>query len=66
MGTIKKRTLNELRQEKEFGYKTPTNNNKTLTIDTELIIDMVKTFPNDTDLGKNIRNYLINLGLYNR
>ncbi len=66
MGTIKKRTLNELRQEKEFGYKTPTNINKTPTIDTELITDMVKTFPNDADLGKNIRNYLINLGLYNR
>jgi hypothetical protein len=62
----KERTLNELRQEKEFGYKQPAShiNYKKLDVDPQYIIDLMKEYPNDADLGKNVRSYLINLGIY--
>lgn len=53
----KKRTLNELRQEKEFGY-TQSNHKEKLITTIEEITEMVKNHPNDTDLGSVVRNYI--------
>ncbi|MDB4326317.1 hypothetical protein N9966_00730 [bacterium] len=63
----KKRTLNEYRQNKDFGYKKP----KTETIiddyyrkvdfDPQYIVDLIKENPNDTDLGEAIRKYYLQL-----
>lgn len=68
MGTTKVRTLNELRQEKEYGYKEPlSHTEKKLKNCTQIYSDirnMVKKYPNDMDLGKKVRSYLIDLGLY--
>ena len=68
MGTTKVRTLNELRQEKEFGYKAPlSHTEKKLENCTQIYSDirnMAKKYPNDMDLGKKVRSYLTNLGLY--
>ena len=68
MGTTKVRTLNELRQEKEFGYKVPlSHTEKKLENCTQIYSDirnMAKKYPNDMDLGKKVRSYLTNLGLY--
>lgn len=68
MGTTKIRTLNELRQEKEFGYKAPlSHTEKKLENCTQIYSDirnMAKKYPNDMDLGKKVRSYLIDLGLY--
>jgi hypothetical protein len=33
-------------------------------VDPQYIIDLMKEYPNDADLGKNVRSYLINLGIY--
>lgn len=60
---VKKRTLNELRQEKEFGYKQPlTKGNKINGRVTpyDKIINLVKESPNDGDLGRKVRN-LVNI-----
>ena len=68
MGTTKVRTLNELRQEKEFGYKAPlSHTEKKLENCTQIYSDirnMAKKYPNDMDLGKKVRAYLVDLGLY--
>ena len=66
METIKERSLNELRQEKEYGYRPPVGhiNYKKLNLDPQHIVDLVKKFPNDSDLGKNVRAYLVHLGIY--
>jgi len=61
---VKQRTLNELRQEKEFGYKHPETKNKNIIVDSKQIIEFVKKYPNDADLGKQLRNYLIKQGIY--
>lgn len=61
---IKQRSLNELRQEKEFGYKNPSIGNKKINVDPKHIITLTKKYPNDIDLGKNVRIYLNKLGLY--
>jgi len=68
MGAIKERTLNELRQEKEYGYKAPSNQvtNKSVNLDPQYIVDLMKKYPNDADLGKNLRSYLIHLGVYGK
>jgi hypothetical protein len=68
MENIKKRSLNELRQEKEYGYKTPLNQvvNKKINLDPQYIVDLMKKYPNDADLGKNVRSYLIHLGVYGK
>jgi hypothetical protein len=62
MVAVKQRSLNELRQEKEFGYKQQTIKN--INVDPKYIIDLVKKYPNDADLGKNVRSYLIHLGIH--
>jgi hypothetical protein len=61
---MKTRTLNELRQEKEFGYKHPVSQNKSINVDSIHIIELIKKHPNDADLGKQVRSYLIQLGIY--
>jgi hypothetical protein len=61
---VKQRSLNELRQEKEFGYKHPETKKKNIIVDSKQIIEFVKKYPNDADLGKQLRNYLIEKGLY--
>lgn len=61
---VKQRSLNELRQEKEFGYKHPVVKKKEINVDSQQIIDLVKKYPNDSDLGRNVRSYLIQLGIY--
>ena len=61
---VKKISLNELRQEKEFGYKHPVIDYKKINVDPQYIIDLVKKYPNDYDLGKQVRNYLVQLGIY--
>lgn len=68
MGTTKVRTLNELRQEKEFGYNHPSKqiDYKKLNLDPKHIIDLVKKYPNDIELGKNVRSYLIELGIFDK
>lgn len=61
---VKQRSLNELRQEKEFGYKPPVVQKKEINVDSKVIIELVKKYPNDMDLGKEVRNYLVQLGIY--
>ncbi len=61
---VKQRSLNELRQEKEYGYKHPVVQKKEIIIDSKVITELVKKYPNDMDLGKQVRNYLIQLGIY--
>ena len=65
---LKKRTLNELRQEKEFGYKEPSREKLNSKKDLQTIYSDIKSlvikYPNDCELGKNFRRYLIDLGLY--
>lgn len=48
----KKRTMNELRQVKDIVYKNPRLSNKTRS---NFIIELIDRYPNDTDLGKAIR-----------
>lgn len=68
MGNIKQRSLNELRQEKEYGYKTPLTQvvSRKINLDPQYIVDLMKKYPNDADLGKNVRAYLIHLGVYEK
>ena len=57
---VKKRTLNELRQEKEYGYKQPkiiSNYYKVVNFDCQYVVDLIKKYPNNTELGMEIRNY---------
>ena len=61
---VKQRSLNELRQEKEFGYKHPVTKNNSINVDSKHIIELVKKYPNDADLGKQVRSYLNQLGIY--
>ena len=71
----KKRTLNEYRQTKDTVYKKPTevvqDYHKTINFDQEIykfvghdqqiIINLIKKYPNDADLGKEIRKYYLHL-----
>ena len=61
---VKQRSLNELRQEKEFGYKNPVVQKKEINVDSKVIIELVKKYPNDMELGKQVRSYLNQLGIY--
>tara|TARA_Y100000389_G_scaffold66659_1_gene62837 strand:+ start:2339 stop:2494 length:156 start_codon:yes stop_codon:yes gene_type:complete len=45
---VKKRTLNELRQEKTYGYKAKEDPRPTVQ-------ELINKYPNDTELGKQIR-----------
>ena len=39
---VKQRSLNELRQEKEFGYKNPVTKTKKINVDSKHIIELMK------------------------
>ena len=57
---VKKRTLNELRQEKEYGYKQPkkiSNYYKVVNFDCQYVVDLIEKYPNNMELGMEIRNY---------
>ena len=58
-------TLNELRQEKEYGYKNP-RIKKSQTIDIQHIINMLKKYPNDVELGRKVRKYITELEIYGK
>ena len=53
----KNRTLNEYRQNKEFGYKNPKTETviddyyRKVDFDPQYIVDLIKNFPNDKELG---------------
>lgn len=68
MENVKQRTLEELRQEKEFGYKPPVSHTERLKTNTNEVYEAIQEFakqnPNDYDLGRKVRSYLIELGLY--
>ena len=68
MENVKQRTLEELRQEKEFGYKAPVSHSKRVKTNTNevytTIQELAKQNPNDYDFGRKVRSYLIELGLY--
>jgi hypothetical protein len=58
----KERTLNEIRQVKDSVYdttKTKVVNEyyRKVNFDSQYVIDLIKEFPNDKELGKEIRNY---------
>jgi hypothetical protein len=60
---MKVRTLNELRQEKEFGYKQPTKKiviNSEPNLDSKEVIKLIKQYPNDYELGGALRKYYLN------
>ena len=61
----KKRTLNEYRQTKDTVYKKPTevvqDYHKTINFDQQIIINLIKKYPNDADLGKEVRKYYLHL-----
>lgn len=50
----KKRTLNEHREVKDSVYET-----KKIDFDSQYLTDLVKKFPNDKDLGSEIRKYFL-------
>jgi hypothetical protein len=61
----KKRTLNELRQSKSFGYRQPTSHFKIVdnepNLDVNYICELCKKFPNNYDLGNEVRKYYLHL-----
>ena len=62
----KERTLNEYRQVKDSVYdttKTKVVNEyyRKVNFDVQYVVDLIKEFPNDRDLGKEIRKYYLSL-----
>lgn len=61
----KNRTLNEYRQTKDIVYTKPTevvqDYNKTINVNQQIIIDLIEKYPNDSDLGKEIRKYYLHI-----
>ena len=62
----KERTLNEFRQVKDSVYnttKTKVVNDyyRKVNFDPQYVIDLIKEFPNDKELGKEIREYYLSL-----
>lgn len=55
---VKKRTLNELRQTKDSVYEN--KQTKEVKINPTKIIELIKKYPNDYDLGNAVRNYFLN------
>ncbi len=56
----KERTLDELRQVKDSVYVQPKIVNdyyRKVNFDCQYVIDLIKEYPNNTELGKEIRNY---------
>lgn len=64
----KKRTLNEIRQVKDSVYtppKTVGNYYRKVNFDSQYLVDLIKNFPNDSDLGCEIRKYFLSLNQSN-
>ena len=62
----KERTLNEFRQVKDSFYdttKTKVINDyyRKVNFNSQYVIDLIKEFPNDKELGKEIREYYLSL-----
>lgn len=62
----KERTLNEYRQVKDNVYdttKTKVVNEyyRKVNFDAQYVVDLIKEFPNDQDLGEEIRKYYLSL-----
>lgn len=63
----KERTLNEYRQSKDFGYENPKTGTivedyyRKVNFDPQHIVDLIKNFPNDKELGFEIRKYYLHL-----
>jgi hypothetical protein len=56
----KERTIDELRQVKTYGYSTPKVVNeyyRKVNFDPQYIVDLIREYPNNQDLGKEIRKY---------
>lgn len=62
----KKRTLNEYRQVKDSIYTTPKTKvvneyYRKVNFDCQYVIDLIKEYPNNTELGTEIRKYFNSL-----
>jgi len=62
----KERTLNEYRQVKDNVYdttKTKVVNEyyRKVSFDAQYVVDLIQEYPNDKELGREIRNYYLNL-----
>ena len=62
----KERTMDELRQVKTYGYTPPKPKVVNeyyikVNFDPQYIVDLIREFPNDGELGKEIRNYYMSL-----
>jgi len=62
----KERTLNQYRQVKDSFYdatKTKVVNDfyRKVNFDCQYVVDLIKEYPNDKELGREIRNYYLNL-----
>ncbi len=61
----KKRTLDEYRQTKDTVYRKPTevvqDYHKTINLNQRIIIDLIEKYPNDADLGKEMRKYYLHI-----
>ena len=63
---VKKRTMNELRQVKEYGYTAPKTKGvgeycKKDDLAISFIIDLIRHYNNDKELGSEIRSYYLGL-----
>jgi hypothetical protein len=66
MENIKKRTINEIRQVKDTNYIPPLSydaakKEKNVEIDPTHVEELIKNFPNDYDLGHELRTYYLKL-----
>jgi hypothetical protein len=60
----KERTLDELRQVKDSLYEQPKIVNDyymKINFNSQYVVDLIKEFPNDQELGKEIRKYYLSL-----
>ncbi len=62
----KERTLNQYRQVKDNVYdttKTKVVNEyyRKVSFDAQYVVDLIQEYPNDMELGREIRNYYLNL-----
>jgi len=56
----KERTLNEIRQVKDSVYTPPKVVNdfyRKVNFDCQYVVDLIKEYPNETELGREIKNY---------
>ena len=60
----KERTMDELRQVKSYGYtppKTKKIDNFKNNFDCQHVVDLIQEYPNDKELGREIRSYYLSL-----